>query len=120
MSKLKKRTSNNLELELYSSTLIVDKCRESPDYCQALYAALCNNKFYKIDVWSILSDDHWSCSWRYAGDIVARLHGRDSYIDWYCSGISIDYQGAPKSSVPEGTITQEIKTDLKYIGWAPK
>jgi len=30
---------------------------KDPAYAKALYAALCNNEFYK----------EWSCTWRYAG-----------------------------------------------------
>jgi len=37
----------------------------------------------------------------------------DDYIDWYCSGIS-DKDG----SVQEGTISEEIKEDLKKLGWS--
>lgn len=66
---------------------------KDPAYAKALYAALCNNIFEK----------QWSCSWRYAGGIVARLRGED-YLDYYCSG-------------SEGEVTEEIREDLRLLGW---
>ena len=67
---------------------------KDPEYAKALYAALCNNTFEK----------QWSCSWRYAGGIVARLRDEgEDYLDYYCSS-------------PE-EITEEIREDLRLLGW---
>jgi hypothetical protein len=74
------------------------------DYARALYAALCNNEFIK-------DGEDWSCTWRYAGGIVARLRGlNENYLDFYLSGFNEGF--------PEGTITEEIKKDLESLGWS--
>ena len=79
---------DNLEYDLRSTEWILEKVRSSVSYAQNLYAALCNNDFQKLDVMPILTDKFWSCSWRYAGGIVADMRQQGDYIDWYCSGIS--------------------------------
>jgi hypothetical protein len=88
-------------------------------YAQNLYAALCNNQFQKNEVITILEDQRWSCSWRYAGGIISDIQGKGNYIDWYCSGILyIDVSENTHSDyVSEGTVTEEIINDLKLIGW---
>jgi hypothetical protein len=125
---------NNMEFDMRSADWMVDKVRESRVYAQHLYAAMCNNEFQKWEVWPILKDQRWSASWRSAGGIVADMRGEGDYIDWYCSGIGIrdpledgewermtaEQQIIYKereASVPEGMITDEIKDDLKRLGW---
>lgn len=74
---------------------------KDPAYAKALYAALCNNEFYK----------EWSCSWRYAGGLVARLRDEgEDYIDYYCNF-------SDENSVPEGEITEEVRKDIESLGW---
>jgi len=124
---------DNLEYDLRTSELIIEKCNDNI-YAQHLYAALCNNDFIKNDVWPILTDKKWSCSWRYAGGIIADIKQDGDYIDWYCSGIrqlddmtyeeyhqlSKEQQEAylnSKAFVSEGLVTEEIKQDLLAIGW---
>ena len=96
---------NNLEYDLRSTDWILEKVRSSDEYSQHLYAALCNNDFQKLEIIPILKEEKWSCSWRYAGGIVANMKEQGDYIDWYCSG-------------NEGSVTEEIKNDLKKLGWA--
>jgi len=125
---------NNMEFDMRSADWMVDKVRESRVYAQHLYAAMCNNEFQKWEVWPILKDQRWSASWRYAGGIVADMRGEGDYIDWYCSGIgnrdpledgewermTAEQQTVYKekeASVGEGMITDEIKDDLKRLGW---
>jgi hypothetical protein len=109
---------NNLEYDLRSTEWIVDKVRASESYAQNLYAAMCNNDFQKLDVVEVLKNNTWSCSWRYAGGIVAHMRGHGDYIDWYCSGIR-EYNDldAKKNYVGEGAVTEEIHQDLKRLGW---
>jgi hypothetical protein len=76
---------------------------------------LCNNSFQKQDVWLVLKDAYWSCSWRYAGGVVADFRDcGESYNDWYCSGI-----GSKEDTefVGEGNVTDEIEADLALLGW---
>jgi len=114
---------DNMEYDLRTSDYIAEKCKDEV-YAQNLYAAMCNNDFVKNDVWPILTDKRWSCSWRYAGGIVAHIRQEGDYIDWYCSGIRNDQNYDPKLNitytngyVPESVITEEIEQDLLKLGW---
>jgi hypothetical protein len=125
---------NNLEYDLRSTEWIVDKVRASESYAQNLYAAMCNNDFQRIDVWPVLKNEIWYCSWRSAGGIVANMRGEGDYIDWYCSGIKGGtdndelskmtqeqrnrYQWLQDNFVGESVVTDEIREDLKRLGWS--
>ena len=126
----------NMEYDLRSSEWMVEKVRASEAYAQNLYAAMCNRNFVKNDVWPLLKDQRWSCSWRYAGGIVAHMVGRGDYIDWYCSGIKSGpleeteraemtaeaiarYEWLMQNFVGEGHVTEEIRQDLFKLGWIP-
>ena len=126
---------HNLEFDLRTTDWILAKVRDSRVYAQNLYAAMCNNEFQKQDVWTILKDQTWACSWRYAGGIVADMRGEGDYIDWYCSGIrdqmatleqaewnilTLEQQIAHKecqAHVGESTVTDEIREDLARLAW---
>lgn len=115
----------DLEQDLWRSDEILHKIRTRKDYAQNVYAAMCNMRWQPLDVVSILKDEFWSCSWRAAGGIVARLNKEGDYMDWYCSGIQ-DFSGDhadPRFNgggyVEEGQITDEILADFKELGWAP-
>lgn len=125
---------DNLEHDLRCTEWICAKAKESEYYAQNLYAAMCNNVFQRNDVWPILADKTWSCSWRYAGGIVADMLDKGDYLDWYCSGIkgTIDndefralgvddqerYLYIKNNYVGEGYVTDEIRDDLLKLGWA--
>ena len=116
---------DNLEWDLRSTEWILEKARGDDVYAQNLYAAMCNNEFIKRDLWPILKDQRWSCSWRYAGGIIADMLGKGDYIDWYMSGMGgvSDYDvdpvewAAKTGYVPEGAVTEEIEDDLYKLGW---
>jgi hypothetical protein len=113
----------NMEYDLLTTDWILEKVRESDVYAQNLYASMCNRDFIKYDVMPILKNQRWSCSWRYAGGIVADMRQAGDYIDWYCSGMGEglgngDPEGT-KGYIPEGVVTDEIKEDLKQLGWVP-
>jgi len=110
---------DNMEYDLRSTKWICNKVKASDSYAQNLYAAMCNMQFVKNAVWPLLRDQRWSASWRHAGGIVADMREEGDYIDWYCSGIIQDGVD-PKGSVPESTITDEIRADLFQLGWIPK
>jgi hypothetical protein len=115
----------DLEYEMMNSVWFRNKVRESESYAQNLYAAMCNNEFVKNDVWPILEDKRWGCSWRYAGGLVADLREEGDYLDWYCSGIQgVTYDTVKdekifreKQYVAEGAVTDEIRHDLLKLGW---
>jgi len=117
---------DNMEYDLRSTDWILEKVRASDSYAQNLYAAMCNNDFVKREMWPILKDQRWSCSWRHAGGIVADMLGKGDYIDWYCSGMggvaTYDLQEGEeymsrKQYVPESQVTEEIEIDLNRLGW---
>lgn len=101
----------DLEQDLLSSAYIKDKCKNSDSYSQNLYAALCNNRFFK-------EEQEWTCSWRMSGGIVADIRdvGED-YMSFYCSGIVCDHIS---EYVPESVVTDEIREDLLKLGWTIK
>ena len=108
---------NNLEYDLRSTDWIIDKVKTSETYAQNLYAALCNNEFVQLDdSWNILKEEYWGCSWRYAGGIIADMKEHGDYIDWYGSGIRMTDDPA-NGYVSESIVTDEIKDDLKKLGW---
>jgi hypothetical protein len=99
----------NLDIDLFKTDWIVSKCVNSDVYSQNLYAAICNNLFYK-------EGEEWSASWRVAGGIVADLRNKgERYIDWYCSGMA-DKQ----EYLPESVVSDEIRQDLLKLGWIIK
>lgn len=113
----------SLEQDFYTSGWVAEKCLASMTYSQNLYAALSNNEFQKHEFWPVLADQTWSCTWRYAGGIVADLRKEGDYLSWYCSGIGEglgngDADGT-RGYVPEGVITDEIREDLARLGWIP-
>jgi len=114
-----KSRENNLEYDLLTTDWILEKVRSSDAYAQNLYAAFCNNEFQKIEVVPILKDQRWSASWRYAGGIIADMRQKGDYIDWYCSGINPIYEDTDPGNgyVPEEHVTEEIRDDLKRLGW---
>jgi hypothetical protein len=124
----------SLEYQLLTTEWILDKVRNSRVYAQNLYAAMCNNEFLELEVMPILKEEHWSCTWRYAGGIIADMRQEGDYIDWYCSGINswdevsleefekleedakIAYLET-KKFVGEGHVTDEVREDLLKLGW---
>jgi hypothetical protein len=118
---------NNMEYDLRSSKELCNKVKQSDNYAQNLYAAMCNMTWQSREFWQEMKGEAWSCSWRHAGGIVADMQEKGDYIDWYCSGIGNSEDGYGLSGdkpeqgayVPEGVITDEIELDLNRLGWRP-
>lgn len=125
---------NNLEYDLRSTAWILEKVRNSESYAQNLYAAMCNMRFVRKEMFPYLRQDPdkdlWSVSWRSAGGIIADMRQEGDYIDWYCSGmggLNQEYEGEETNEqwqtrtgfVPEGVVTEEIEQDLFKLGWIP-
>ena len=114
----------DLENDMKNSPWFLEKIKLDC-YAQNIYAALCNMRWQPQDIWPVLKDEYWSCSWRSAGGIVANLRGNERYIDWYCSGIGNEELGHGLAGVdgtgfvPEGTVTEEVAKDLLKLGWLP-
>ncbi len=118
--------SYSMEYDLLTTPWILEKVRNNDAYAQNLYAAMCNNSFIRLEVVPILTEKEWSCSWRYAGGVIADMQQKGDYIDWYCSGIrDVDYDEEINKKwdgldyVREGQITSQIRADLKELGWVP-
>jgi hypothetical protein len=123
----------NMEFDMRTSEWMLDKVRSDMVYAQHLYAALCNNEFQQLDTWPILKGETWSCSWRYAGGIIADMQQQGDYMDWYCSGIRSNdvteeeyagmteeqqaYHKQTRAYVGEGQVSEEIREDLQKLGW---
>lgn len=112
---------NNMEYDLRTTDWILEKVRSNDTYAQNMYAAMCNNRFIRNELWPILKDAYWACSWRASGGIIANMRQSGDYIDWYCSGMGDglgngDMTGL-KQYVAEGEVTGEIKADLLRLGW---
>ena len=119
-----KSKENNLEWDLVTTDWILEKVRTNDAYAQNLYAAMCNNEFTKREMWPILKEEKWGCSWSSAGGIIADMQQKGDYIDWYCSGIRNDNNynpdiniAYPNGYVPESVVTDEIESDLNRLGW---
>ena len=124
---------NNLEYDLRSTRWICDKAKAREEYAQNIYAALCNQSWQRNEVWPLLKGQTYSCSWRYAGGIVADMRESGDYIDWYCSGIRggasdaelasmtdeqrAKYQWCQEKFVSEGHVTDEVREDFFQLGW---
>ena len=126
---------HSLERDMKDAAWFVDKVRASESYAQNVYAALCNNAFQKLELMPVLKDEVWSCTWRYSGGIVAAIRCEGDYMDWYCSGIKdmglyneddmtmplseeqMTYMETTKKFVAESVVTEEIREDLKQLGW---
>jgi hypothetical protein len=123
-----KSRENSMEYDLLTTDWILEKVRNSESYAQNLYAAMCNNEFIKREMWPLLKEEKWGCSWRYAGGIIADMREKGDYIDWYCSGmggLNQEYDAKETNEqwqkrtgyVPESSVTEEIDSDLYKLGW---
>ena len=72
------------------------------DFANKLYGSLCNIIWYNRT-----TEDIYSCSWRYAGELVGDIRCRgENYMDYYCNG-------------KEGIIDPEVLKELKNLGYEP-
>lgn len=121
---------NDMFKDMMACPLILEKVKKD-SYAQNLYAAMCNMQWQRTEVFPILKEEMWHCSWRVSGGIVADLRGEGDYLDWYCSGMGgfsmlADETGEEtarwikeKGYVAESVVTEEIKQDLASLGWHP-
>jgi len=98
----------DLEAEMGRSVIVLKVYDDM--YAHELYAALCNMEWCKLDMMNILSENHWSVTWRTAAHIIADYRSAwydEDYSDWYGSG-------------SEGVVSDRIKADLAELGWVPR
>lgn len=90
----------DLEADMLKNEQLKEAAKDD-EFARALYAALCNVYWVKNGI-------AWSCSWRYAGGVVADIRQqREDYIDFYCSG-------------NEGNVDPRVAAILLKDGWTPK
>lgn len=101
----------DLEDEMRHTPTLVKRLAEDREFALEVYQALCNNKFIDIqDGDAGTTKDYWSCSWRYAGGLVADLRAvhdvsiGEWYLDWYCSG-------------GEGNVSERVRDTFLAMGW---
>jgi hypothetical protein len=111
----------DLEYEM-SKDAIVIAYLGNKDVAKDFYRALANMQWRKNSVVSeedqiidkLKGDDRnlWSCSWRYAGGIIADIRNanydaQEDYLDYYCAG-------------NEGEVTPLVKECFERMGWKPE
>jgi len=95
----------NLGQDLLNNDTVRQSVQTDKTFAQELYSALCNTQFIHSNM-ANPKTEFWSCSWRYAGNIVAGIEANGGdYMDYYCNG-------------NEGQISPRIKTILASLGWS--
>jgi hypothetical protein len=79
--------------ELFKEQMLNDN-----DLCAKVWSALANVDWINID------GTEYSCSFRYAGSLIARIIGRGTYLDWYAKGAY-------------GVVDEYIAEALQRRGW---
>lgn len=100
-------------MDLYRNESLCDHVKHDFVFAQNLYAALCNMRWKHEDEQD--PERLWSCSWRYAGDVIATIREEGNYMDWYCSGSMDNDEGF----VNEGVLVPMVIDALKEMGWTP-
>lgn len=110
----------SLDQEMAKDDIVIAYLKDR-DVAVEFYSALCNMQ------WAVINnlpedekiieklrgtDSHiWSCSWRYAGGIIADIRNaayntKEDYMDFYCSG-------------NEGHVSDLVKECFHRMGWEP-
>jgi hypothetical protein len=84
---------------------------DDDQFANELYCACCNV------IWVHEDNSTWTCSWRYAGGMVADLRNErkgpistqsyEDYLDYYCMG-------------KEGVVSDRVLEALATLGWRPE
>lgn len=113
-------TPANLEAEMSKDADVISHL-EDRDIAVEYYSALCNMRWRKINTLNEAEkiidrlkgeeSDIWSCSWRYAGGVIAHIRNanyntKEDYMDFYCSG-------------NEGTVSNLVEDSFYRMGWEP-
>ena len=114
------KRENDLESDMMADPAVIAHCA-TEDMAREFYSAICNMRWRKINtlpederIMDILRGDEsdvWSCSWRYAGGIIADIRNKhyntnEQYIDFYCTG-------------NEGYVSETVEECFKNLGWKP-
>ena len=94
---------NKLHFEEIIQKMVLEHI-DSREHKQDIYKALCNMQWQNIT-----NNKIYSCTWRYAGGLIAEAEGnfeRMAYCDYYCSG-------------GEGYVEDWVEEYLIQYGWKP-
>jgi len=94
--------SNKFEEDIQS---LKERVVKEYGFATDLYNALCNMQWQNKEN----PKDIYSCSWRYAGGLVAEMkenYEPMNYMEFYCSGY-------------EGQVSEEVEEELDKLGWKP-
>jgi len=95
------KSNKSSTFESLLKKLFSEKVKDK-DFAKKLYDCLCNTIWYNK-----ITNDIYSCSWRYAGGFVAGLRNEgEDYLDFYCQGFS-----------HEGDYHSEIYEELSKLGF---
>lgn len=92
--------SNKFEEDLQQLSL---RIANDFNFAKDVYGALCNMRWQNKEN----SEEIYSCSWRYAGGLIAGMRGNNdgmNYMKFYCSG-------------NEGIVTHEVAIAFDDLGW---
>lgn len=110
----------SLEKEMKEDVVVIAYL-ENKQIGVTFYRALCNMQWKKRNFLTTeeqtiaklkgIQPDVWSCSWRYAGGIIADIRNKhynanEDYLDFYCSG-------------QEGFVHTIVKECFDRMGWEP-
>lgn len=86
------------EFEQSLASAFGEKMKQDAEFCKDIWSSLANV------IWKNKDGEEYSCSFRYAGGLIAEIIGKGDYMDWYCSG-------------PYATVSEEIEEGMKKFGW---
>lgn len=107
----------SLEKDMKGDPEIVSLCKDE-EIAKDFYRALCNMRWKKsgfpedikiIDKLRGNDRSVWSCSWRYAGGIIADIRNEnhntsEDYMNFYCSG-------------NESSVSKKVEECFNRLGW---
>lgn len=100
----------SLEVDLAGDSAFLARVSDA-GFAHALYETLCNREFRKAG-----SDGRWSCTWRYAGGMIADLRGKgEGYLDFYLAEPR-DSQGVALGGRLPGLMA-EVEAEFLRLGW---
>jgi isochorismate hydrolase len=110
--------ANDLESQMHADKIVISYCADKK-IATEFYFALCNMRWRVINTKSHedkvidklkgMKDESWSCTWRYAGGIIAEIRNKyynseEDYLDFYCMG-------------NEGIISDTVRECFERMGW---
>lgn len=94
-------SNNKHDFEEDLKAALGDDMKKDTQLCKNVWSALANV------IWVHKDGKEYSCTFRCAGGVVARILGEGDYLDWYCcAGYAV--------------VTDKIAEEMKKLGWTHK